>query len=108
MAPHRVHSEAGHTVRPFRCQLEAIGTALIIIRNLPEGTIWALTCTNDDEDARSPTVLNIFAPEKDWESLAERLHLPEPPVDESPDAGDQYRSYLYETLLISLIVQENQ
>jgi hypothetical protein len=84
----------------FQSQLEAIGTALLLIPKLPEGTVWALTATNDD-DARSPTVFNIyFRDDPEAETLVTLLKLGEP-VD--VDQDEEFASWRRGTLFISLI-----
>lgn len=89
----------------WQTQLEAIGSALLLIQKLPDGTIWSLTCTNDD-DATSPSVLNIFAPESEWTLLRDRLKLGRA-IDQSTRADrEQFLSFRLGTLLVSLIEQE--
>lgn len=85
----------------FQQQLEAMGSALLLIAKLPAGTIWGLTCTNDD-DARSMSTLNIYVPEPEWGALAIRLGL----KGSSQYVAGQYISYKDGSLLISLIGQE--
>lgn len=85
----------------FRKQMEAIGSALLLIHKLPDWAVWSMTCTNDD-DAESPSVLNVFAAEAEWTSLAESMAL-----GKQVDEGQGYRSYRQGTLLISLIELED-
>lgn len=89
----------------FDRQLEAIGTALLLIQKLPDWAVWALTCTNDD-DADSPSVLNIFAPESHWQRLCETLKLGRPVDRSTGEKGSQFLSFRHGTLLISIIEQE--
>ena len=90
----------------WQTQLEAIGTALILIQQLPEGTVWSLTCTNDD-DKLSQSVLNIFAPVSEWPALRTslRLDLNGPPVDDNNNNPDdpQFLSFEEGTLTVSLV-----
>jgi len=91
----------------FRQQLEAIGSALLLVQRLPAHAVWALEVTNDD-DAESPTVLNIFAEQDEWLSLALSLRLGKN-VDHSTDEkGEQFVSFRQGTLLISFIEQEDK
>jgi hypothetical protein len=90
----------------FEKQLEAIGSALLRIPNLPDGSVWSLTCTNDD-DAESPSVLNIFVPESEWLILQGRLKLGKSVDRSTSGIGDQFISYRVGTLLISFIEVEN-
>jgi len=88
----------------FRTQLEAMGSALILIKMLPDGTVWSLTCTNDD-DAESPSVLNIFTAEPEWPLFQELLALGKP-TDRSTSDGEQFVSFRHGALLVSLIEEE--
>ena len=86
----------------FQRQLEAIGSALILIGKLPEGAVWSLTCTNDD-DADSPSVLNIYLkPGEEPSAVANTMHLGR----FTDDRGDDFVSFRQGTLLISLVEQE--
>jgi hypothetical protein len=89
----------------FEKQLEAIGSALLLVPKLPSGTTWALTCTNDD-DAESPTVFNIYAPEDTWSNLQSVLHLGKPTDRSTHEGEDQFISFRRGTLLVSFIQQE--
>ena len=91
----------------FRKQLEAIGSALLLIEKLPSGAVWALEVTNDD-DAESPTVLNIFATEEHWPFIITSLHLGKPTDQNTEGKGDQFVSYRQGTLLVSIIEQEER
>ncbi len=83
-------------------QLEALGTALLLIQKLPSGTVWAVTITNDD-NGNEPSVLNIFYSEPDtFEMLVHRLRLGAP-----VDMEDEFTSWRRGALLISLI-KENE
>lgn len=89
----------------FSKQLEAMGTAIIFINALPDGTVWSLTCTNAD-DAESPSVLNIYAQQGAWQTLRNLLKLGKP-VDKSATAdGDQFVCFRHGTLYISIIEEE--
>lgn len=57
----------------FQKQLEALGTALLLIERLPPGTIWSICCTNEDDTDQS--ALNIYAPEREWARLILALKL---------------------------------
>jgi hypothetical protein len=84
---------------PFRQQLEALGSALLLIERLPAGTIWSLTCTNEDGDGRDDsTVLNIYAPPDQWSLLEKRLRL----VGDNQHVPGEFLSYRQESLTISL------
>jgi hypothetical protein len=89
----------------FSKQLEAIGSALLLIQKLPAHAVWALECTNDD-DAESPSVLNIFAEEDQWAGIALSLRLGKPVDRNTSDRGEQFVSYRQGTLHISLIQRE--
>ncbi len=91
----------------FRQQLEAIGSALLLIQRLPDGSVWSLTCTEDD-DAESPSVLNIFVRSDQWVGLTERLKLGAPVDRSTNEIGDQFITFRHGTLLISFIEQEDQ
>lgn len=91
----------------FQQQLEAMGTALLLIKKLPDGAVWAMTCTNDD-DASSPSVLNIFAPECDWAIIRSRLNLGKPTDRSTDEISEQFLSFRHGTLLVSLIEQEEK
>lgn len=86
----------------FRQQLEAMGSALILIERLPAQTIWALEVTNDD-DAESPTVLNIFADREEWMKLQISLRL-----GKSVDSESSFLSFRQGTLLVSFIEEESK
>lgn len=89
----------------FQKQLEAIGSALLLIKRLPEGSVWSLCATNDD-DAESPTVLNVFADEEHWGGITSALGL-----GRALDRGragqsgrlEKFVSFRQGTLMISLI-----
>jgi len=87
----------------FQRQLEAIGSALILIQKLPDHAIWALEVSNDD-DTDSPTVLNIFAPTHEWSSLVERLKLGRHTDEGTKDV--MFKSYKQGTLHISIIEED--
>lgn len=91
----------------FRKQLEAIGSALILIERLPAHAVWALEVTNDD-DAESPTVLNIFTEEEQWLPLIASLRLGKAIDRSTNDKGDQFISFRQGTLLISIIEPEDR
>jgi len=81
-------------------QLEAIGTALLLIKKLPDNTYWSLTVT-DDDCTSNPSVLNIyFRDDVEADDLAKILNLGEP-VDF--DLRDEYVSWRLDTLMVSLI-----
>jgi len=86
----------------FRQQLEAIGSALLLIERLPADAVWALEVTNDD-DAESPTVLNVFAPSDAWAKLMVSLRLGKPTDRSTSENGEQFISFRQGTLLISII-----
>lgn len=86
----------------FKTQLEAIGTALLLIQKLPTQTVWALELTNDD-DAESPSVLNIFAERVVWPALIEILRL-----GKSVDQDKSFLSFRQGTLHISFIELEGE
>jgi hypothetical protein len=89
----------------FREQLEAIGSALLLIQRLPDGSVWSLTCTNDD-DAESPTVLNVYAEWSTWATLIVALGLGKSIDRSTQEVGEQFVSFKQGTLLISFIEQE--
>jgi hypothetical protein len=82
----------------FRLQLEAIGSALLLIQRLAEGTVWALIVTNDDDQRKAPTVLNIYADPLDWAAICDRLKLKNP----CDHQLDEFISFQQGTLLISI------
>lgn len=84
----------------FEKQLEAIGTALLMVQKLPEKTIWGLHCTNSD-DAESPSTLNIYIPRGSWYTMHALLRLGNS-VD-SQMGEMKYVSYRKGQLLISFI-----
>jgi hypothetical protein len=86
----------------FRSQLEAVGSALLLIEKLPADTVWALELTNDD-DAESPSVLNIFAEREAWPKLQVSLRLGRP-----VDREETFISWRQGTLHISFIEQHEQ
>lgn len=86
----------------WKDQMDALGTALLLIQRLPQGTTWSLTCTNDDT-AESPSVLNIYVIHEGWPQLCERMRLSKPTTRSSREDEDQYVSYRQGALLISLI-----
>ena len=88
----------------FQKQMEALGSALLLSQRLQEDTVWALTCTNDD-DAESPTVLNIFAKESEWPVLRQLLRLGKSIDRSEPEIPDKFISWRQGTLLISFIEQ---
>ena len=90
---------------PFQKQMEAIGSALLLIQKLPEATVWSLTCTNDD-DAESPSVLNIFIQESDWKPFQEHLKLGKPTDRSTHEDGEQFVCFRQGTLHIGFIQQE--
>ena len=85
----------------FQTQLEAIGSALLLIQKLPAQSIWALELTNDD-DAESPSVLNIFAEREEWPMLMVSLRLGKP-----VDSEKNFLSFRQGTLHISFIEEED-
>jgi hypothetical protein len=91
----------------FKQQLEAIGSALLLIQRLPAHTIWALEVTNDD-DAENPTVLNIFAEQNEWLSLVVSLRLGKHTDRSTHEQGEQFISFRQGTLLVSIIEQEDK
>jgi len=91
----------------FRKQLEAIGSALILVQKLPAHAVWALEVTNDD-DAESPTVLNIFAEQDEWLSLIASLRLGKATDRSTDEKGEQFISFRQGTLLVSIIEQEEK
>jgi hypothetical protein len=91
----------------FRTQLEAVGSALLLIEKLHAGTVWALEVTNDD-DAESPTVLNIFAEQGNWVDIIAALRLGKATDRSIYEKGEQFMSFRQGTLLISLIEEEDQ
>jgi len=86
----------------FRTQLEALGSALLLIERLPEQTVWALELTNDD-DAESPSVLNIFTERANWSALTSLLRL-----GRSVDVDKTFLSFRQGTLHISFIEEEDE
>ena len=87
----------------FQKQLEAVAVATRLIERLPAHAVWALEVTNDD-DADSPTVLNIFAPVYDFPGIAMSLRL-----GKAVDRGEKdvkFVSYRQGTLHISIIEEE--
>lgn len=83
---------------PFAAHLEAIQTATELIELFPDGTVWALEVTNED-NGEAPSVLNIFYQEEDFaESLITLLEL-----DNPYDQGQSFTSWRYGCLHISLI-----
>lgn len=86
----------------YRHQIEALEAASTLIQKLPDGVVWALEVTNDD-DASSPSVLNIFADEDEWLGMIETLRLGIP-IDRSTHIGEPlFLSFKQGTLLISFI-----
>lgn len=86
----------------FQKQMEAIGSALLHIQKLPEGTVWALTCTNDD-DAESPSTLNIFVDETEWDRYQKLLHLGKPTDRSTHENDERFICFKQGTLHISFI-----
>jgi len=84
----------------FKPQVEAIASASALIPLLPEYAVWSLTVTEDD-DAMSPSVLNIYADPWEWPMLVRHLKL-----GSVVDQGEMYASYQNKTLVISLIKKE--
>jgi hypothetical protein len=85
----------------FQNQLEAIGTALLLIQKLPHTAVWALELTNDDT-LRSPSVLNIFYREdEEVETLRTLLKL-----GQAIDIEDDFISWQQGTLYISFIKEK--
>jgi len=82
----------------FRKQLEAMGSALLLIEKLPADAVWALELTNDD-DAENPSVLNVFAGRDAWMKMQVSLRLGTP-VDSDHKT---FLSWRQGTLLISFI-----
>ena len=64
----------------FSDQLKATRAALDLMRRIPQGTIWSLSVTNDD-DPSAPSALNLFVPRAEWKQLAAVLKLPEKRAD---------------------------
>lgn len=91
----------------FRQQLEAIGSALLLVQKLPAHTVWALEVTNDD-DAESPTVLNIFTEQDEWPILIALLHLGAHTDRSTSQNGEQFVSFRQGTLLVSIIEPEER
>lgn len=89
----------------FQEQLEAMGTALLMIAKLEQGTVWALECTNDD-DADTPSTLNIFTVSSKWDGLRASLKLGRPVDRSTKEVGEQFLSFRQGTLMISLIEEE--
>ncbi len=87
-------------MKNFRTQLEAIGSALLLIERLPAHTVWVLEVTNQDT-AEEPTVLNIFADRDEWAMLQVSLRLGKP-----TDNDVMFRSFRQGTLYISFIEEE--
>ncbi len=81
----------------IREQLEAIGTALLMIEKLPAGTVWALTCTNDD-DTDSTSVLNIYIASENWNNFRAFLRL-----ENLVDRDETFVSYHKDALTVSFI-----
>jgi hypothetical protein len=92
-------------VSRLRRQLEAMGTALLLIQRLSDDTVWALTCTNDD-DAESPSVLNIFVPSSEWPRYQSLLRLGKPTDRSTHEGGEQFLCFRQGTLHVGLIEQE--
>jgi len=86
-------------------QLDAIGSALLFIKMLPDGTVWSLTCTNDD-DAESPSVLNIYIDEPEWPLYQELLALGKLTDRSTRNDGEQFVSFRHGTLNVSFIEEE--
>jgi hypothetical protein len=86
----------------FHMQLETIGSALLLIQKLSDQEVWALECTNDD-DAESPSVLNIFTEPERWPHLILLLRLGKP-----VDSYKTFLSFRQGTLHISLIKPEEE
>jgi hypothetical protein len=85
----------------FTSQLEALGTALLLIKKLPATTVWALELTNDD-DMENSSVLNIFYRDQAFaDQLTTLLRL-----GEAIDVEDDFTSWRRGTLLISLIKEQ--
>lgn len=84
----------------FRTQLEALGSALLLIQKLPDGTVWALTITNDD-DAECPSVLNVYIEREHWTKYINLLSL-----GRAIDTSESFMSWRQGTLLVSLINPE--
>jgi hypothetical protein len=89
----------------WKQQLEAIGSALLLIERLPDGAVWSLTCTNDD-DAESPSVLNIFAEESEWTTIITRLRLGKVFDRSTTGNEEQFITFKQGTLTISIIQEE--
>jgi hypothetical protein len=79
----------------------------LLVQKLPSHAIWALEVTNDD-DAESPTVLNIFAEESEWLSLIVSLRLGKATDRSTDEKGEQFISFRQGTLLVSIIEQEEK
>lgn len=91
----------------FQKHMEAIATANRLIERLPAHAVWALEATNDD-DAESPTVLNIFADEDEWIHYIASLRLGKATDRSTSEKGEQFMSFRQGTLLISLIEPEDK
>lgn len=87
----------------FRLQLEALGTALMLVQKLPSHAVWVLNVTNNDDEA-NPTVLNIFADYSEWASIAMSLRLKT--IEDAFE--DKFLSYRVGYLLVSLIKPEEK
>lgn len=83
-------------------QVTALHTAIRYISAIPAEAYWSLTVT-DDDDASSPSVLNLYAPEEYWPKLQSILGLKNPTDRSTNDIGEQFITYRDGALNISLI-----
>ena len=74
----------------------ALVAAATFVEDLPPGTIFGITVTDDDNE-QAPSVLNIFAPKSEWDNLKSLLHLSNP-IDES----ESFTTYRFGPLEVSI------
>lgn len=88
-----------------RNQIAALHVAAQIVEELPPGTIFGITVT-DDDDYESPSVFNIFAPASEWDRLKRLLLLRTdgPPADQ----GERFISFRIGPLMVSFQEPEEE
>lgn len=83
-------------------QKAALLAAVAFIETLPEGTVWALSVTDEDV-GQDTSSLNIFTPKANWEALSRTLPVSTEHYSSPGTFDGEYLSYKVGTLLISFI-----
>lgn len=87
----------------FSHQLQGLANAILLIKMLPDDTVWAVHSTDDNDNRYNRPTLNIYMDPNRWNWLRQHLKLGKPVEENRLGIGEDYITFHVGLLSVSLI-----